>query len=289
MVATVQITFKNKANIMVKNLSVRGWLMALLLAFAQPGLAQDGTATEQDKQKYQQMFTQAMQAVNQSALENANAMWQQLLNQFPNDLAVMNNFAVTLMKQGKYIEAQQVLEEALNSDAKVALLQKNLNAIYSYEAKLAYQNVFQEAKVSAPVGDWFSLQSVSVEAPKINEVKQVSNDIQVVLNQVENWRAAWADKNVSKYTRYYLMGYQPDSKTSHASWLYARKRSLERPKFIEIALTNVEAVLLADNKIQVSFFQKYRSNLFNDRIKKILVWEKEGSEWKISLERIVHG
>lgn len=253
------------------------------------GYAVTAVADEINQKVYLETFQKAMDAAENEAYDQAIVYWESLIEAYPNDLALMNNLAVVYMKQGDYLKAQKLLEKALNSDAKVSLVLKNLNDIYSYEAKLAYQTVFKETELNEPAGVWFSEQALAVEAPDIRKVNQISNDIKQVLNSTENWRQAWAGQKLQAYINFYKSKYQPNAKTSHKNWLAARKRSVTKPKFINIELFGFETMPVSEGVIQVSFYQKYESNRFKDTIRKRLTWQKFDAGWRIVEERVIRG
>lgn len=45
--------------------------------------------------------------------------------------------------------------------------------------------------------------------------------------------------------------------------------------------------MTADDRAQVTFIQNYRSDLFSDKVDKILILKREESGWKILFESVV--
>ncbi|KDN96666.1 tetratricopeptide repeat protein [Hydrogenovibrio marinus] len=262
---------------------VFGWMISIFCC--QVALAQ-----ESDKD-YTARFTQAEQMAQSATKEGADKaieLWKGMLKDYPNDLAVSNNLAATLMKEKKYAEAQNYLESALNADPKIAIIMANLNDIYAYQAQLAYQSVFKPSEINYPKGKWVALTSETVKTPEKAQLEKAKKDMQRVLNRVENWRVAWSSKDVKSYLSFYDDSYHSDKFTNHKDWAKNRENSLKRPKYIKIHLNDVKVVPLANHTFQVSFVQNYDSNRFKDSVKKYLVWQEVGKSWKIIQEKVVY-
>lgn len=246
---------------------------------------------QENSQDYKTRFMQAEQMAQSGTkedLQKAVGLWKDMLKDFPNDLAVSNNLAATLMKQKRYAEAQNYLESALNADPKIAVIMANLNDIYAYQAQLAYQSVFKPSEVKYPKGKWVALAGETVKTPEKAQLEKVKQDMQRVLNRVENWRMAWSAKDVKAYLSFYKDDFHSDKFRSHKDWVKNRENSLKRPKYIKIHLKDIKVVPLANHTFQVSFKQSYQSNRFSDSVKKYLVWQEAGNSWKIIQEKVVY-
>lgn len=261
-----------------------GWLVSVFasqLVFAQ-----------ESNQNYKTLFMQAEQMAQSDTVDGAQKaidLWKAMLKDYPNDLAISNNLAATLMKQKKYAEAQHYLESALNADPKISVIMANLNGIYAYQAQLAYQSVFKPSEIKYPTGKWVALAGETVKTPEKAQMDKVKKDMQRVLNRVENWRMAWSAKDVKAYLSFYTNNYYSDKFSNHKDWVKNRENGLKRPKYIKIQLSNIKIVPLANHTFQVSFEQSYHSNRFKDTVKKYLVWQETGNNWKIIQEKVVYG
>ena len=86
----------------------------------------------------------------------AEKIWQSVL-QMPDlpmewQRVAANNLAVCLIRQKRYSEAQRLLTDTLNAEPSIAMLLKNLNELYAYEAQQAYREVFKKSYVQEPQG-----------------------------------------------------------------------------------------------------------------------------------------
>lgn len=273
------------------NLKTGFWLIGCFVAVfgLQNVFAAD--APKKADSTYKTKFAQAEHLAQSSSVEDqkkAVSEWKAMLKDYPNDLAISNNLAATLMKQKKYAEAQDYLESALNADPKIAVVMDNLNDIYAYQAQLAYQSVFKPSEINYPKGKWVALANEVVKTPEKAQLDKAKRDMERVLNQVENWRLAWTSRDVSAYLSFYKSDYHSDKFASHHAWVENRKQSLRRPKYIKIQLKHTKIVPLAKHTFQVSFIQNYHSNRFKDSVKKYLVWQAVGKSWKIIQEKVIY-
>lgn len=118
----------------------------------------------------------------------------------------------------------------------------------------------------------------SASEQRIAEQKR-QND-QTAEGLVKSWAKAWSDQNVDGYLRHYTSDYSPaNSNLSHREWEDQRQVRLTNKKYIKVTVSNFEVVDMSD-KFVVNFNQHYQSERINDRIKKQLVFEKEGSNWR---------
>lgn len=211
-------------------------------------------------------------------------VWQSLRLKYPANLELGNNVAVLLMQHKRYAEAQKVLEQTLHADRQVSKALDNLNQLYSYQAQQAYQKVFRRLEVNAPKGVWLALtENSNVAVVESNFAQQ-----DAVLNQLEKWRQAWSNQNVKSYLDAYHENFVPGQGQSLNAWRNARTRSLTAPRFIDVFLADIQLTPLAETLVRVTFNQRYRSDRFQDEVKKVLLLENVAGQWKIVQEVITN-
>ena len=104
---------------------------------------------------------------------------------------------------------------------------------------------------------------------------------------VQAWARAWAGKRIEEYLGFYSRDFQPSRELSRSQWEQQRRLRLDRPRFIEVSLTGIESTHTPPDRAQVSFVQTYRSDLYADKVDKILTLRREADGWKILAERVV--
>ncbi len=102
---------------------------------------------------------------------------------------------------------------------------------------------------------------------------------------VRAWAWAWSSQNADGYLSSYAADYEPSGGLSRKQWAAARRERLERPRFIEVTLDDLEVELCAERRARVSFTQRYRSNTYQDRVRKELWLSRPEEKWVISGER----
>ena len=250
-------------------------------------LAEKSSSTASSYVKDFQRAMTLSQSTKPEYQDAALKQWRELQSQYPTDKAVANNYAVYLIKIGRIEEARAKIEYALKTDAVGEILMQNLSAIYAYQAQKAYQRLFEKAPVISPKVVWASVDEAVKKTPEQGKMALVDANIDKVLGRVKNWKIAWESQNVPKYLSFYASDFLSPKHPNHSSWRAARKRNLTKPRFIEINLSNIEAVALGVDLIQVVFSQHYKSNLFDDEVTKSMVWSLKEGEWKIVSERVV--
>ncbi|MFO7603730.1 MAG: tetratricopeptide repeat protein [Gammaproteobacteria bacterium] len=91
----------------------------------------------------QARFTQARQLSQAGKLTQAAAVYEALIDSYPELPDAYNNLAVIYAAQGDYKKAQQVLEKGLNTHAGYAAIYENLTAIYVEMARDSYGKALQ--------------------------------------------------------------------------------------------------------------------------------------------------
>jgi len=106
-----------------------------------------------------------------------------------------------------------------------------------------------------------------------------------VLHTLQEWAAAWSDKNVQKYLAYYAPEFKPEG-MSRADWEKQRADRITKPKAAKVELSNIKVGVLDDSHAAVTFTQTYRSDRYQDVLLKTLQMEKIDGVWLIFAEQV---
>jgi tetratricopeptide (TPR) repeat protein len=98
------------------------------------------------------------------------------------------------------------------------------------------------------------------------------------------WSEAWSARDAEAYLAFYSSQFKVPAGTDFATWSQERKTRITRPEFIKVSIDRLKIKLKGDSA-QVSFTQRYESNIVKDSGKKTVVLVREGSTWKIVEER----
>lgn len=124
-----------------------------------------------------------------------------------------------------------------------------------------------------------AVKPVVIKPKPINTEKDLSSNVKA-------WAKAWSAQDVVKFVSYYSKNYTVSGKT-RSQWIADRRIKLTNKKFIKVNVGSFQQKKLNENLTQVDFVQSYRSNTIADTIRKRLVFQQFGNEWKIIRESVV--
>ena len=253
--------------------------------------------TDEKRLKIQaEKFQTGLDEAQKGKLQNALTIWE-VLNQSGNLIpelkrALENNIAVVFIKQKRYEEAKKRLDSALRSDAQVATTLENLNQIYAYDAQKAYQRIFKETPVNSPKAEWLYFDVKHAKLPTDNVIIDEKNAdaVRLIKKSLEQWRQAWSNQKVKDYLSFYDKNhFIPKNGMSYKTWEKGRYRSLQNPKFIKLFFDDIQVTPISSTMIRTRFLQRYHSDRFKDNVYKVLLWQKNDTQWKIVQEVVIYG
>mgnify|MGYP002475883392 CR=1 FL=1 len=248
-----------------------------------------------DLAKQAQTFQTGLELAQQNKLTEALDTWQKLAESEPLipelKRALKNNIAAIMVKQKRYEEAKNYLNNALKADSQVATTISNLNKLYAYDAQKAYQKVFKDTQVVTPQAELLYFDVKRAEIPNKQVITDIADadGIKLVKQATDQWRQAWVNQDIEGYLSFYDdKEFLPRDGQSISAWKRSRYPSLQGPKFIKITTENVKVAPISDKLMRVSFYQRYQSDRFQDDIDKVLMWKKIDGEWKIIQEVVIY-
>lgn len=107
-------------------------------------------------------------------------------------------------------------------------------------------------------------------------------DMPDVEKLVNEWLAAWSDKDMDLYERYYAQDFRSQGMNLRA-WVNYKKTLGQKYSYIKVTQRNLN-VRRTGGQIVVSFVQNYESNAFKSVGLKKLILKPENGQWKIYRE-----
>ncbi|MFQ5351095.1 MAG: hypothetical protein ACE5EG_11685, partial [Thermoanaerobaculia bacterium] len=104
---------------------------------------------------------------------------------------------------------------------------------------------------------------------------------------IEGWADAWSEGRIEEYLSFYSTEFTPGNGLTQRQWRASRVERLSAPQHIRISITALELDVVAADRLHATFFQNYRSDRFEDTVRKRLVLGLEEGAWRILEERIV--
>lgn len=266
----------------------------------------------------------ASKLLDEQKWQQAHTVLQPLYQRNPNNNRIKNLYAVSLFYLGDNITSQKLLTEVIESysDSKVAY--RNLEKLFSYAAANIYNQALRlsspvlkpqmlldknfsmtngngknnKPKISATkekTKHWqdqlnqkktSNQNSVSQQQKKTEEIP-ANNKINIVSETInkrlELWLKAWQMGNIDAYISAYSIEFHPPKK-SRKNWIEDRYAKVRPAKKIQVEILELKHRQISNNKMQTEFIQIYRSNSYQDKVRKKLQWRLENQQWVIVKE-----
>ena len=104
---------------------------------------------------------------------------------------------------------------------------------------------------------------------------------------VEGWADAWSEGRVEEYLSYYSSDFTPGNGMTLRQWRAYRAERLSAPQYIRVSITALEFEVVSADRLAAVFFQNYRSDRFEDTVRKRLDLGLEDGRWRILAERVI--
>jgi RND family efflux transporter MFP subunit len=144
-----------------------------------------------------------------------------------------------------------------------------------------------EPKAAVPVA--LNTKVAVADLPEAKADGSVAPDTQAaVLRALENWRKAWALKDVPGYLSAYVPDFRGNLDNTQA-WRQQRQKRISAASRIDVHLSDAKLRELAPGKVQVDFRQTYRSDQLSESRRKSIVLVLERGRWLIEQERVRSG
>lgn len=110
---------------------------------------------------------------------------------------------------------------------------------------------------------------------------------QEVMQAVTEWATHWSQSDINGYLAAYSSNYQPQDNQSRSDWEKTRRTRLAKPAAISLKINQPKVAFLDDNLATVKFVQSYKSDSYNDTVRKTLLMERENNNWLIVREQSI--
>lgn len=252
--------------------------------------------------------------------DEALAVFRDLNQRYPGSPEPLNNIGVLLARQGQLQAAADALKSALQADADYAAAHENLGDVYARMAAQAYQRALQAPQgqnghaepkwrlVSqiAPLAPPSALappKSPAVRAsaapqaatgeppataaaeatPARAEAAPLTPEQTQVHAALRRWAQAWSQRDVGAYVAAYVPDYAPAGMT-HEQWRTQRQSRIGDKTSIRVSVKDVSVQVFGD-KATARFVQHYAANDHRSVDRKVAVFVRQGSDWRIEQER----
>lgn len=167
-------------------------------------------------------------------------------------------------------EAAEAVEEAV-AEAK-PVVEEAVTAIEPEAAPSFIRKPVSDTRISGA--------TVAMSAP-------LSAKQQPIMDAVNKWANDWANQDIEGYLSAYSDNYEPQENKTRAEWISQRRARLAAPGEISIKISQPSVLLLDDELATVKFLQDYRSDKYQDSVRKTLLLERYNGTWVIVREQSI--
>lgn len=144
----------------------------------------------------------------------------------------------------------------------------------------------QPAVTRAPTGVPAAVRPAAVAqkpAPKAVPTAATDN-VPDALEALENWRRAWASKDVAAYLAAYAADFRGTS-PSRTAWVSQREARINKPVNLDIRISDARIEPVNDKQVRVRFRQHYQAGSYRANTMKSLLMVLDQGKWLIREER----
>jgi tetratricopeptide (TPR) repeat protein len=107
-----------------------------------------------------------------------------------------------------------------------------------------------------------------------------------VIGTLDNWARAWSSKDATAYLALYAPGFRVPGNVPRAKWEALRRALIDKPKKIEVSISEPKVTMNGANRATVSFRQHYRSDNRDDNDNKTIEMVRADGKWQIVEESV---
>jgi len=225
--------------------------------------------------------------------ERAQEALQKAINTHPSYATAHENMGDIYAKLASqaYNQALELKEDNLSAKAKLALINDLFSVPASDQDKAAPAaadstppagtTVQVEPAVTAAAGTGAEIAGAPAVAASVAERPVQEAGIAEVRRTVDLWVTAWSSQDINEYLSYYAPEFVPGDGGTARAWRESRRKRLSEPKFIQVDISDLHVVMHGEDHAQASFIQQYRSDGYNDRVRKTLLLKQSDQRWLI--------
>jgi hypothetical protein len=235
------------------------------------------------------MLTEARRLAAVDRLDAAMSVLDAEADGDPRATPALNELALAQARAGLLEDARETLERAIDTAPVYAQVYRNLLAV---KQALALEGYRETLALPTPRDRALDLESISADLavlPAVADVEpddelEVTTDPGAPADFVRRWAEAWRRQDVDAYLDAYAPGYSDAPERDHAAWRELRRERVGGPAFIELEVAGLEIRRTAPDAALVEFVQRYRSDTFTDRTRKLLLLGAGEDGWRILRE-----
>ena len=141
--------------------------------------------------------------------------------------------------------------------------------------------VVDKAAAVARIAELYPLPQLVV-TPEVKPTVTTPED--KIRTSLQDWMNAWTKKNVDAYLAFYSPTFTPNDGAKREVWVKQRTQHLAKPGTIALTVDNLNVRLSGADTAISEFRQTYRTDAYQEVVRKTLHWRREGGRWLIDQE-----
>jgi len=105
-----------------------------------------------------------------------------------------------------------------------------------------------------------------------------------IASAIRGWASSWSAQDVDGYLASYAPSFRPANGASRASWNRYRRERLTKPGYIQVDISDLQIDVRDGRTATASFNQRYRSDNYEDQVRKTLNMVRTDGRWQIAAE-----
>ena len=180
--------------------------------------------------------------------------------------------------------AESIVEPVQSVDEKA---QKELEVVAEVVKTPVPETTESSTKIEeeTPAPEPIIVAAVTPAAEAKQAVEEATEQKQGLIDQIKSWASAWSDRDVDRYLAHYSEDFKPRDNMTLGDWKKQRYGRLRWREFIIVEPSEYNISIEGDTAT-VNFTQYYKSERFEDTIRKTLNFQKEKGKWLIIEELI---
>ena len=187
-------------------------------------------------------------------------------------------------------QARQARLKAEKASEELAMLERQTAEavkLAGQDQQKATEQVRQEQeklnKIRAELAKLEQTMLVARSLEQVNADKQSMTED--VIQAVMSWADYWSAKDVDGYLSHYADEFTLAKGLSREKWSSQRRLRILKPRFIRVEITDPKVTFFGNEHARVNFMQLYQSDIFSDRVKKVLLMKYVAGNWLIVEEK----
>ena len=132
-------------------------------------------------------------------------------------------------------------------------------------------------------------QTMLPTAPPTKPTQAARDELRQIDAVVRQWAKVWAAGEVDQYIAMYSESFVPDDRVTRSQWEKIRRQRVGNARGMAIDIRDLTITQLTQTEAQAVFVQNYLAVGIKDQMRKILILEKTGDQWRIASERAASG